>query len=193
MTSELFGYPISTGFYVIEGCEFALKGNDGQCLLTPKNMLWPPVGHSGIALEIAISGKGLSADRFEGEVVLDGPTSMLTYLATDIERVKSGADGTVAFPSSLIAGPCSPNFEFRVTRDRYSPTKWSLHCRCASARHWKGDWWPTISEYNSEEFAGILSVVMPLDPDCLDVLRSDVLSFLAWVDREVEAWKRGDL
>ena len=185
MTSDGFCYRLPTGDYAIEGFVFAIRGNDGECVMTPERMLGPPdCRHEGnlITLKAVISGKGVHSEQFGSEIRFEGPASMFAYLLTDIERLRSGEDDSLVFPSMKVSRFAEPWFECRIDRDRHSLTGWSMHCRCATPRWWKGNLPPAPSECEHGRFAGTLSVLMAFDADSLEVVRSDVTSFLRWLD-----------
>lgn len=198
MTTDGFGYALPTGDYAIEGFVFLLKGVDGQCAIMPKRVVGLPVqphAKNWITLEVAVSGRGLHNEQFHGEVALDGPASVLSCLVGDIERLKAENNAALDFPSAQIIEFQQPHFQCSISRDRYSLTKWSMHCRCGSPTWWNGDSPPTPRECEHGRFAGALSVLMSFDPDCLETVRSEIASFLLWLDREAagDASSRGDV
>lgn len=183
-----FGYHLPDGGYAVEGFVFRLKGKEGEIAVTPDHLLGIPVRkheNNWVRLRVAIDGKGVHSERFLGEVVLlDGPASVLSRFVTDIERLRSGELDVLTFPSAQEVEFQSSCFQCTIARDKESTTGWSMLCRCATPSWWAGDSPPRQDDCERVRFAATFSLLMELDPDSMDVLRSDVIAFLFWLGRQ---------
>lgn len=122
------------------------------------------------------------------------PASVFTHLTADLDRLKSGEADSLVFPSRHLPQTLEGAlFECRIGRDPASATRWTMLFRCARPQWWSRESPPSPRRDERERFATLIGVRLALDPEELDSLRSDVATFLLWLDREARHLSAGDL
>lgn len=184
MSGEGYGYPNPSGTeeYILEGFKFVLVGYNGRCAITPNRLYWPSIRDresNWVGAAVEISGQGPNDESFQCSFGFEGSSAMFTRLISDVEQMKLGEVNELIFPRTDAFSDI--RFTFRIIRDGTKSTHWAMHFKSALPAGLDGDYPPSCVYGN---FAGTLNLVTSFDPDCLEVVRLDLASFLRWLECE---------
>jgi hypothetical protein len=178
--SEGFGDTLPSGDWTYEGFSFNLAGIDGQLTITPDSLVWPSLGNSPsnqVSLKIGFSGCGFAAD-----VIVAGPLSMLHVLLDDLERLLSGDEQALEFPSARAVEFLHPQFTCRLVRDQSIGEKWLLHCQFAipSISSVISPGW--LSHMERGRLEATLTASLHIETSSVAACPHSIRKFLVWIE-----------